>query len=100
MEKLPEKLDRRRGDACTEKEPSRQKKETHFLSAVTSEMTTLKSFLLLVGGPMHPSLGVTLVNLSTRTSCLFTNDPRIKTPNNELIKITPKTPYNGLNNYN
>ena len=37
------------------KEPSRQKKETRSLSAVTGEVTTLKIFLLLVEGPTRSS---------------------------------------------
>ena len=36
------------GGSCAKKEPSRQKKEARSLSAVTSGVTTPKSFLLLV----------------------------------------------------
>ena len=78
MNKLPEAPNRKRGDACAKKEPSWQKKETRSLSAVTGEMTTLKSFLLLVGGPTRPSLGSVLVNLSTSTSRLFYQWPTTK----------------------
>ena len=51
MLKLPEASDKKGGDACAKKEkrkkkePSRQKKETPSLSAVTSKVTTLKIFL-------------------------------------------------------
>ena len=55
MQKLPETPDRKRG---RKKEPFRQKKETRSLSAVISEVTTLKSFLLLVGGPTRSFLVV------------------------------------------
>ena len=49
MQKLPEAPDEKRGGACAKKEePSRQKKETRSLSAVTVEVTTLKSFLLML----------------------------------------------------
>ena len=72
MQNPPETPDRRRGDACVkEKEPSRQKKESRPLSAVTSGVTTPKSFLLLVEGAMGPSLDDALVNLSTSSSRLF-----------------------------
>ena len=54
----------------------------------------------MVEGAMRPSLDDALVNLSTSSSRLFTNGPRLKTPNNELVRTTIKTPYNGLNDYN
>ena len=54
-----------------EKEPSRQKKESHSLSAVTSGGTTPKSFLLVVEDAMRPSRDDALAILSTSTSCLF-----------------------------
>ena len=54
-----------------EKEPSQQKKESRALSAVTSGVTTPKSFLLVVEGAMRPSLVDTLTNLSTSSSRLF-----------------------------
>ena len=57
MQKAPEAPDRKRGDACSkEKELSRQKQESCPLSAVTSGVTTPKSFLLVVEGTMRPSL--------------------------------------------
>ena len=53
MQKLPEPPDRKRDVACTkEKEPSRQKKESHSLPAVTSGEKTPKSSLLLVEGSL------------------------------------------------
>ena len=48
MQKLPEAPDRKRSDTCAKKELSRQKKESRSFLAVTSEVKTLKSFLLLV----------------------------------------------------
>ena len=54
-----------------EKEPSRQKKESRPLSAVTSGGTTPKSFLLVVEGAMHPSVDYAFANLSTSSSRLF-----------------------------
>ena len=40
MHKLPEASDRKKGRRmCKEKGPSRQKEETHSLSAVTGEVT-------------------------------------------------------------
>ena len=56
MQKLPEAPDRKKGGACTKKEPSKQKKEASPLSAVNSGVTTTKSFLLLIEGAMRPSL--------------------------------------------
>ena len=51
MQKLPGASDRKRGDTCVKKkEPSRQKKGSRSLSAVTSGVTTPRSFLLLVEG--------------------------------------------------
>ena len=67
MQKLPEAPDRKRDDACAKNEPSRPKKEPPSLSAVT----TPKSFSLLVGGAMRPSLYDALANLSTSSSRLF-----------------------------
>ena len=80
MQKLLEAPDRKRGDACAKKEEtSRQKKESRPLSAVTSVVTTPKSFLLLVEGALRPSLDDALANFSTSCSRLFfTNDPRLK----------------------
>ena len=60
------------------KEPSQQKKETRSLSAVTGEVTTLKSFLLLVEGPTCPFLFGTLVNLSTSSSHFCYQQPTNK----------------------
>ena len=71
MQKLPEAPDRKRGSACTKREPSRQKKEACPLSAGTSRVTIPKSILLLVEGSMHLSLDDTLANLSTCSSRLF-----------------------------
>ena len=81
MQKLPETPDRKRGGACTQKkkkknnkkktEPSRQKKEALYLSAVTSGVITPKSFLLQVEGTMSSSLDDELANLSTSSSRLF-----------------------------
>ena len=73
MQKLSETPDRT--THAQEKEPSRQKKETCSLSAVTGEVSTVKSFLLLVEGPTCPFLCCTLFNFSTSR-----NKPRLKTP--------------------
>ena len=97
MQKLPEAPDRKRGDVCAKKELSRQIKEARPLSAVISGVTTPKSFLLLVKGAMRLSLDDALANLSTCSSCLFYQRPKTKTPNNGFVRITIKTPYNGLN---
>ena len=78
MQKLAETPDRKWGDTCAKKEPSRQKKEAHALSTVTSGMTTPKSFLLLVEGTMHPSLDNALANLSTSSIHLFYQWPMTK----------------------
>ena len=81
MQKLPEAPDRKRGDACAKEEPSRQKKEAHAVLAVTSGVTTPKSFLLLVEGAMCPSLDDALANLSTSSSRLFYQRPTTKNTN-------------------
>ena len=78
MQKLPEAPDRKRGDACAKKEPPWQKKEARTLSAVSSVVTTPKSFLLLVEGTMHPSLDDALANLSTSSSHPFYPQPTTK----------------------
>ena len=78
MQKLPEAPDRKRDGACVKMEPSRQKKEALALSAVTSGVTTPKSFLLLVEGAMHPSLDDVLGNLSISSSRLFYQRPTTK----------------------
>ena len=75
MQKLPEALNRKRGDACTKKEPSQQKKEACSLSAVTSGVITPKSFLLQVEGTMRPPLDDSLPNLSICSSRLFYQQP-------------------------
>ena len=76
MFKLPEAPDRKSGDACTEKELSRRKKEDRALSEVICEVTTPKSFLLLMEGAMLPSRDDTLANLSSSSSYFFfINDP-------------------------
>ena len=64
MQKLPEAPNRKKG-------PSRKKKETCSLSAMTSRVSTPKSFLLWVEGAMRPSLDDSLANLSTSSSRLF-----------------------------
>ena len=71
MQKLPEAPEKKRGNACAKKEPSRQKKEACALSAVTSGVTTPKDFLLLVESAMRPSLDNALANLSTSSSRFF-----------------------------
>ncbi len=53
------------------KELSWQKKETRSLSAVTSGVTTPKSFLLVVEGAMCSSLDDALANLSDRKSVVL-----------------------------
>ena len=60
------------------KEPFRQKKETRSLSAMTSRVTTPKSFLLLVESTMGPSLDDALANHFTCSSCLFYQRPKTK----------------------
>ena len=50
MQKLPEAADRKRG-----KEETLWAKKAYSLSAVTSGVTTPKSFLLLVEGPWKKS---------------------------------------------
>ena len=54
-----------------EKEPSRQKKESRSLSAVTGRVTASESFLLVMESAVCPSLDDALANLSTRSSCFF-----------------------------
>ena len=79
MQKLSEAPDRKRGDPCTKKRNCLSKnKETHSLSAVTSEVKTLKSFLLLAEGLLCPFLCSTLVNLSTNSSHLCYQQPTTK----------------------
>ena len=56
MQKLLEAPDRKRGDACSKKKPSRQKQETCSLSIVTGEVTTLKTFLAASERPQHVHL--------------------------------------------
>ena len=63
MQKIPETPNRKRGSACT-------------LSAVTSEVTIPKYFLLLAEGAMRLSLDDTLANLSTSSSRLFCLQPK------------------------
>ena len=76
MQKLPEAPDRKRGDAYAKKRNRPDKtKESRSLSAVTSGMTTLKSFLLVVEGAMRPSLDDAWANLFTSSSCLFYKRP-------------------------
>ena len=78
MQKLPETPDRKRNNACTKKEPSQRKKKANALSAVTSGVTTPKSFLLLMEGAMRPSLDDALANLSISSSCLVYQWPTTK----------------------
>ena len=46
IQKLPEAPDKKKGGACAKKEPSWQKKDACSLSAMTSGVTTPKSFFL------------------------------------------------------
>ena len=57
MQKIPEAPDRKRDGTYAKKELSQQKKEACTLSAVTSGVTTPKSFLLLVEGAMWWRIG-------------------------------------------
>ena len=77
MVKHPEAPDRKRCDTCA-KEPSRQMKEPLPFSVVTSGVTTLRFFLLVVEGPMRLSLHDAFANLYTRSSRLLYYDPRLK----------------------
>ena len=56
---------------CKEKGLFRQKKESRALSAVTSGVTTPKSFLLVVESAMRLSQDNALANISTSSSRLF-----------------------------
>ena len=47
-----------------------------------------------------PSLDDTLANFPLVAAASFTNSQRLKTPNNELVRIKIKTTYNRLNDYN
>ena len=91
MQKFLEVSDRKRGEVWAKKKNCPGKRKNLALSAVTSEVTTPKSFLLVVEGAMHPSLDNALANLSTSSSHLFSTNPRLKTSNNEnityLIKV-------------
>ena len=68
MQKLPEAPDKiyaqKKGTVPT-------KKESRSLSTVTIGVTTPKSFLLVVEGPMYPSLEDALANFSTSNSHPF-----------------------------
>ena len=71
-------LAEKKGGACAKKEPSRQKKETRSLSAVTSGVTAPKYFLLPVEDTTRPSLDASLATLFTSSSCIFDQRPTIK----------------------
>ena len=72
MLKLSEAPDWKRGDACAKKRNRPDKRKNLFLfSAVSSAVTTPKSYLLVVEGAMRPSLDDALANLSTSSSRLF-----------------------------
>ena len=72
MQKLLEASERDRGEHMRKKRNRLgRKKENRSLPVVTSEVTTLKSFLLLVEGSTCPFLYDTLLNLSPRSSRLF-----------------------------
>ena len=70
----------------------KKRKNLVLFSAVTGGVKTPESYLV----------DVALANLSSRCSSFFyiRYDPRLKTPNKELVRITIKTPYNGLEYYN
>ena len=70
-----------------EKGLSRQKEESHSLSAATSGVSTPRSFLLTGGDAMRPSLDGAFANPSTDSSRLFHYQPMNKTPDlDELPK--------------
>ena len=72
-----------------EKGPSRQKEESHSLSAATSGVPTLRSFMLTSEGRLRPYLDAALVNPSTGSSRLFHYAPMTKIPDlDELPKVT------------
>ena len=98
MQKLPEAPDRKKGGAYSKEGTFSAKERSLFsLSAVTSEVTTPKSFLLQVEGPCVRLLTMRWLTFPLVAAASFTNDPQLKTPNNGLVRITIKTPYNGLN---
>ena len=74
------------------------KERISFSFSNDQQVTTSKSFLLVVEGTTRPSLDDAFANLSTSSSHLFYQRPATKIPNNGLVTI--KTPYNGLNNCN
>ena len=71
MQKLPEAPDKKKERHMRKKEPSHQKKETRSLSAMTSRVTTPKSFLPVVEGTVRLSLDDRFANLSTSSSHLL-----------------------------
>ena len=69
-----------------EKGPSRQKVDSHSLSAVTNKVTTPCK---LVEDAMCSSLDDTWASPSTGSSCLFHYQPMTETPDlDELPKVT------------
>ena len=73
MQKLPEASNRKRGDACTKRNPLGQRKKP-----VLFQEWSAKSFLLLVGGPIRPSLGGAMANLSLVAAVSVNIQPKYK----------------------
>ena len=84
--------------ASAKRNPLGKKKETRCHSIVTGKVTTHNlSCCWWEAQCLWAALWLTFPLVAAIS---FTNDPWLKTPNNGLIKITTKTLYNGLNNYN
>ena len=77
MQKLPETLDRKYGRRmCKEKGPSRQKKETHSVSALTVGLKTPIPFLLAVEGHMSVFYATLWLTFPLEAAVSVTSNPR------------------------
>ncbi len=73
-----------------EKEPSHQKKESCSFSTVTVELKTPISFLLLVESHVSVFYAARWLTFPLVAFVSVTSNPRLKTPNNGLIKPRQK----------
>ena len=99
MQKHPEAPDRKRSNACAKKNSLGERNSFSFSSDRRSDNARNLSCCWWRAQCVR-LLAVRCLTFLRVATVSFTNDPRLKTPNDAPVKIITKTPYNGLNNYN
>ena len=96
MQKLPEAPDRKKGDRCAKKATVFAKEGNLFSFSSGWRSDNLKLSCCKWKAPRVCFYAARWLTFPLVATVSFTNNPRLKTPNNRLVKTAIKTSYNGL----